>query len=672
MTQEDALLTHEEQLNLISKAWGKQQGYCFFPWIAGEADSREARIRSYHAGTAFRWPHDKAKILAHMAAHVKDDLYWCPSLFEQKARQMEFAMDEHALWADLDEVDPREIEDYPPTIAWETSPGRFQGLWLITGGDMQGASWQGGENQRLTYHLGADHGGWDTTQLLRIPEWVNHKFEYRQNGKSPRGKLLWGPRRRYRPDDFTSLPEVAQAFDASTVLDDEIERVDRHKVWGEVRLKLPHTAREQFGAKEATGDRSATMWWLMRCLADAGLGAVEIVALMKPTVWNKFAGRNDEAKRLATEASKAVATREVKPQAGLEPDAEERPKPTRLAALLAGVKPPKWVVEGLIAEGSCGFIAGQPKMFKSWIALDLALSISTGLPFLDHFPIREPGPVLYIQEEDAAKLVKTRFDKVWPSKKADKIVLENGVPVHVPPSELPDDPDVAAYINRGFIVSDGAWQSWLDEVLQEGLDGVPFRMVIMDPLMVIAGEIDENRSTDMTQKIFRPLKQLSHKHNAAMQIVNHLKKFGSNGQYVRGGQLMLGSVANHAWSDNSLYFKKWDGGNLLVERESKYSASGNFKVAGLRRHGWEPHVVDVKLDDEEETEKPSRNGNKALKRHGRVPDALSELGPGGHTTRVVAEQAGITQAGARQQLLRLQQAGTVTQENGRWSLGTNG
>ena len=28
-----------------------------------------------------------------------------------------------------EEADPREIRDYPPTIAWESSPGRYQALW---------------------------------------------------------------------------------------------------------------------------------------------------------------------------------------------------------------------------------------------------------------------------------------------------------------------------------------------------------------------------------------------------------------------------------------------------------------------------------------------------------------------------------------------------------------
>ena len=128
-------------------------------------------------------------------------------MFEQPRRQLELAMDEHCLWADLDEVDPTQLEEYPPTIAWETSPGRYQALWL-TQGDIQGASWPGRENQCLTYHIGADPSGWDTTQLLRIPGWKNHKPEYKEKyGDYPEGKLLWQRGRVYLQDEFNDLPE---------------------------------------------------------------------------------------------------------------------------------------------------------------------------------------------------------------------------------------------------------------------------------------------------------------------------------------------------------------------------------------------------------------------------------------------------------------------------------
>ena len=87
-----------ESLKLISKAWGRQRGYCFFPFISGSAADKKERIVSYTEGPAFRWPQDRERIIAHLNAHTDDDLYWCPSLFEGPKRRMELAMDEHALW----------------------------------------------------------------------------------------------------------------------------------------------------------------------------------------------------------------------------------------------------------------------------------------------------------------------------------------------------------------------------------------------------------------------------------------------------------------------------------------------------------------------------------------------------------------------------------------------
>ena len=91
-------------LRIISRAWGKQSGYCFFPHIDREEQIRTGERRAgFHENRAFKWPEEKGLILEHMAEHIGHDLYWCPSLFETPERKAEDAMDEHALWADMDE-----------------------------------------------------------------------------------------------------------------------------------------------------------------------------------------------------------------------------------------------------------------------------------------------------------------------------------------------------------------------------------------------------------------------------------------------------------------------------------------------------------------------------------------------------------------------------------------
>ena len=66
---------------------------------------------------------------------------------------------------------------------------------------------------------------------------------------------------------------------------------------------------------------------------------------------------------------------------------------------------PHWAVENIWPEGAMGVIGGAPKNGKSSLALELAVSLSTGTPFLglrDHFPVKTGAvPVLYVQVENS-------------------------------------------------------------------------------------------------------------------------------------------------------------------------------------------------------------------------------------------------------------------------------
>lgn len=597
----------EKTLRLISQAWGKQRGYVFFPHIDREEQKRTGMRRAgYSENKAFRWPRGREEIIDHMMAHQDKDLYWCPSLFEFPKRKVENAADEHALWADLDEADPRKIDsDYSPTIAWETSPGRFQALWILKNGFLQGASWPGRENQRLTYHVNADKSGWDTTQLLRIPGWKNYKPEYEVDGKPVQGKMLWEHRGWYQPSDFEDLPPVEGALRAdqiSDAIEAEIGNIDRHAVIARVKLRLNQRARELLYARTPGGERSENLWYLTRCLADAGCTVSEIVSVVRDTVWNKFEGRSDELKRLITEATKAIAQRDPEVSETIEEERAPKPRPSRLAAFLKDVKKPEWLVKGIATKGSVGFIAGAPKSFKSWFALDLALSVSTGARFLDHFDIVDPGPVLYIQEEDSAITVKARTRKIWRGKAVDKMRLHTDGSVVWEPGNTDDfDPDIDIYCMEGFTVSEGHWQEWLDETLANGMemeDGStkPYVLVIIDTLMNVAGDVEENKSQQMTTKIYKPMKLLMRKHGCALRFVHHMGKSGTNDER-RGGQKMLGGTANHAWSEDSLYLSRHRDG-VKMEFESKSAPEKTYVIANLDNFDWQPLFEPQKPKDE--------------------------------------------------------------------------
>ena len=626
-------LTPEQQLQVLARIWGNdRRGSVFLPYINGWCNSKEERRKNFHEGRAFRWPRERQAILEHLTAHAEDDVYFPPNLFDGKRRIEQNVAPEKVLYADLDPVDPGALGDLRPTIAWESSPGHYQGVWILDR-ERTGATWPGKENHRLTVALEADPSGWDATQLLRVPGRPNFKPEYKQknDGKPVMGGgLLWAEGPRYVWEDFDDLPDVgAVVGDDVEMIDEEIiDGVDRHEVWARVRLKVSARCREYLALKTdpaGVADRDQVLWQIERDLADAGCSLIEIVAIVRPSVWNKYRGRNDELKRLKIEAAKAINAR---------PDTleeAEQPKPniTWLKDVVALPIPrPKWLIKDIWTRGGCGFIAGAPKSYKSWMALDMALTISTGGNFLNQegYTVKKPEAVLYLQEEDDLRLVMDRLANILESKSPERFYhgtmaivggdTQRDMKMSVPPSArsvdviwAPPSYDVplALHVQTGFIASDPGWQAWLDETIEEG----KFAMVVIDTLGTTVGEVDTDKTGDMMNKVLKPLKQLANKHDTAICIVHHNKKAATDQNGSRAGNDMLGAVGLHAWVDCALYARsKNSKGEVQIEREAKMAQDMGLKVKiptmfwhndGTRQL-WDPEIVTDGLEQVHEVE----------------------------------------------------------------------
>src|SRR5271156_1869752 len=68
----------------------------------------------------------------------------------------------------------------------------------------------------------------------------------------------------------------------------------------------------------------------------------------------------------------------------------------------------RWLVEGLWGASSVGVIGGAPKCSKTWLGLDMALSVATGTPCLGKYAVPRAGPVLVYLAEDALPVVHER------------------------------------------------------------------------------------------------------------------------------------------------------------------------------------------------------------------------------------------------------------------------
>lgn len=89
-------------------------------------------------------------------------------------------------------------------------------------------------------------------------------------------------------------------------------------------------------------------------------------------------------------------------KATLAPVARSRFYPMRLSELPTELVEPSWLIPGLIQAKGITQIVGRQKSFKTFLTLDMALSIAAGVECYGHTP--KPAPVVYAVGENASAL----------------------------------------------------------------------------------------------------------------------------------------------------------------------------------------------------------------------------------------------------------------------------
>lgn len=123
----------------------------------------------------FRWP-EEAEEAARYALEESDEgrnVYHCAHLLSERRRSKGNATSVSCLWADGDGAEIPEGMPHP-TLTVESSPGRYQYYWRLERRVPPGEAEE--MNKRMAYAVGADKGGWDLTQLLRVPGTRNHDY----------------------------------------------------------------------------------------------------------------------------------------------------------------------------------------------------------------------------------------------------------------------------------------------------------------------------------------------------------------------------------------------------------------------------------------------------------------------------------------------------------------
>ena len=206
-----------------------------------------------------------------------------------------------------------------------------------------------------------------------------------------------------------------------------------------------------------------------------------------------------------------------------------------------------WLVTGLWSDEAVGIIGGEPKCCKSFLALDLAVSVAAGTPCLRRFSVPRPGRVLLYAAEDALHIVRRRLDGICAAAGLNLIDLDVQV-ITAPSLRLDLDADRTR--------------------LEETIARMKPRLLILDPFVRLH-RIDENVSGDVAP-LLAFLRELQRKHGLAVVVVHHARKGAGN---VRAGQSLRGSSEFHAWGDSNLYLRRDAEERITLTVEHRASAA---------------------------------------------------------------------------------------------------
>lgn len=214
----------------------------------------------------------------------------------------------------------------------------------------------------------------------------------------------------------------------------------------------------------------------------------------------------------------------------------------------------RWRIDHVWGEG-VGILGGPPKCAKSWCGLDMAISVASNTPFLDRFPVRDPGPTLVYLAEDALPQVRSRIDGICLHRGLDLTDLE----LHV----------ITAPAIRLDQASD-------QKRLATTIEQLGPRLLLLDPLVRLH-RLDENSSADISA-LLGYLRELQRRYDVAIVVVHHMRKA------VRShlGQALRGSGDLHAWNDHGAYLTRTGPNGDLLRLTLEHRAAPAIEPIELR------------------------------------------------------------------------------------------
>ncbi len=242
----------------------------------------------------------------------------------------------------------------------------------------------------------------------------------------------------------------------------------------------------------------------------------------------------------------------------------------------------RWLVEQLWGDSSVGVIGGAPKCSKTWLGLDLALSVATGTPCLGKYGVPQRGPVLIYLAEDALPTVRERVAGMARHRGLDLAAVEIHV-ITAPTLQLDREPHRSR--------------------LLETARRLRPRLLLLDPLVRLHG-IDENHAGEVAG-LLAYFRSLQRQLDLSVVLVHHTRKNAAGG--AAAGLGLRGSSDIHAFGDSNLYLRRTKEHLVLASEHRAAPAAPSVTLQLVATDSATTHLeVVADLHDQKQRSLPDR------------------------------------------------------------------
>lgn len=173
-----------------------------------------------------------------------------------------------------------------------------------------------------------------------------------------------------------------------------------------------------------------------------------------------------------------------------------------------------WLVEDWLPDKSITFLVSPPESYKTWLLLDLAVSVSAGVPFLGRYQVNNVGPTLIIQQEDSHSGLTDRLALIVEQKLGMTANIDGDV------WQVPSMPDLPIYVHPSRKLRFD--NKKVVEELEKQIEILKPKVIMIDPLYSTTSGVD-NYMADLANQMM-VLKTWRDKYGCSFLIAHHSKK----------------------------------------------------------------------------------------------------------------------------------------------------